>query len=131
MPLLNPQQENSLAAFLTALTQQDESLPLGLQNQLHAMGQNLQARLVELPVIAASLPKLNQSYQAALADTASDKGNQGAQLVSTNQDHSVNLFERAVQVFTDPDPVQAAQQTLPRGLGQIASNPLKRFFGRG
>jgi hypothetical protein len=131
MSLLNHQQENSLAAFLTALAQQDESLPMGLQNQLHAIGQNLEARLVELPVIAASLPKLNQSYQAALADTPTDEGNQGAKLVSTNQEHSVNLFERALQVFTDPDPVQAAQRTLPRGLGQIASNPLKRFFGKG
>ncbi len=127
----NPQQEKILTAFLTALAQQDESLPLGLQQQLQAIGQNLEARVVELPVIAASLPKLNQSYQAALADTSMDKGSQGATLVSTNQDHSADLLERAVQVFTDSDPVQAAQRTRSRGLGQIASNPLKRFFGRG
>lgn len=64
-----PQQEKILTAFVTALAHQDESLPLGLQKQLNAIGQNLEARVVELPTIAASLPSLNQAYQAALSDT--------------------------------------------------------------
>ncbi|HEY9624512.1 MAG TPA: hypothetical protein V6C78_29415 [Crinalium sp.] len=131
MSLLTSQQEATLNAFLTALAQQDESLPLGLQQQLPAIAQNLDARVIELPVIAASLPSLNQSYQAALADAQMNKGEQDATLVSTNQDHSSKLRDRAVQILTDSDPVQAAKRTLPRGLGQIASNPLKRFFGRG
>jgi hypothetical protein len=131
MSHLSSQQESILTAFLTALAQQDESLPLGLQQQLHAIGQNLEARVVELPVIAASLPSFNQSYQAALADAQANIGEQGTTLVSTNQDHSAKLHDRAVQILTDSDSVQAAQRTLPRGLGQIASNPLKRLFGRG
>ena len=131
MSFLNPQQETILTAFLTALAQQDASLPEGLQKQLSAIGQNLEARAVELPVIAASLPSLNQSYQAALADAQAGEGEQGATLVSTNQDHSAKLRDRATKILTDSDPVRAAQQTLPRGLGQIASNPLKRLFGRG
>lgn len=57
-----PQQEKILTAFLTALGQQEESLPLGLQKQLNAIGQSLEARIVELPTIAASLPSLNQAY---------------------------------------------------------------------
>ncbi|XPM57776.2 MAG: hypothetical protein EDM05_008160 [Leptolyngbya sp. IPPAS B-1204] len=130
MSSLNPQQEKILAAFVTALAQQEESLPAGLQNQLQAIGQNLETRIVELPVIAASLPSLNQAYQAALSDTQSE-GQQEAILVSTNQDRSAKLRDRAVQILTDPDPVQAAQRHQSRGIGQIASNPLKRLFGRG
>jgi hypothetical protein len=128
---LNPQQEKILTAFVTALAQQDESLPLGLQKQLNAIGQNLESRVVELPTIAASLPTLNQAYQVALSDTQTDKGDQGATLVSTNQDRSAKLREHAAQILTDSDPVQAAQRNQYRGLGQIATNPLKRFFGRG
>jgi hypothetical protein len=128
---LNPQQEKILTAFVTALGQQEESLPLGLQKQLNAIGQSLEARIVELPTIAASLPSLNQAYQIALSDTQTDKGEQGVTFVSTNQDRSAKLREHAAQIFSDSDPVQAAQRNQRRGLGQIATNPLKRFFGRG
>jgi len=131
MSSLTTEQEKTVTAFVTALAQQEKSLPEGLQKQLHAIGQNLEARVVELPVIAASLPDLNHAYQAALSDPQTAKGEQGATLVSTNQDHSTKLRERAIQILTDPDPVQAAQRHQSRGLGQIASNPLKRFFGRG
>lgn len=127
---LNLQQEKILTAFVTALSQQDESLPEGLQKQLHAIGQNLEARIIELPVIAASLPSLNQAYEAALADTQTE-GEQDTILVSTNQNHSAKLHDRAVQILTDADPVQAAQRSQPRSLGQVASNPLKRLFGMG
>ena len=116
---------------MTALGRLDESLPLGLQQQLHAIGQNLEARIVELPTIAATLPSLNQAYQTALADAQMDEGEQGAMLVSTSQDHSSQLRDRAAQIFTAPDPVQAAQRNLPGRFGQVASNPFKRFFGRG
>ncbi len=128
---LNPQQEKILKAFVTALAHQDESLPAGLQKQLNAIGQNLEARVVELPTIAASLPSLNQAYQVALSDTQTDKGEHGAILVSTSQDRSAKLREHAAQILTDSDPVQAAQRSQYRGDGQIATNPLKRFFGRG
>lgn len=131
MSSLTTEQEKILTAFVTALAQQEESLPLGLQKQLQAIGQNLEARVVELPVIAASLPNLNHAYQGTLADTRTDQGEQGATLVSTNQDHSTKLRERAIQILTDSDPVQAAQRHQSRGLGKIASNPLKRFFSRG
>ncbi|MGB5963561.1 MAG: hypothetical protein WBG73_23190 [Coleofasciculaceae cyanobacterium] len=131
MTSLNSQHEKILVAFMTALGHQDESLPLGLQQQLHAIGQNLEARISELPTIAASLPNLNQAYQTALADAQTDAGEQGATLVSTSQDHSSKLYDRAVQIFTASDPVGAAQRNLPGKFGQIASNPLKRFFGRG
>lgn len=116
---------------MTALEQQDEPLPTGLQQQLHAIGQNLEARIAELPGIAASLPHLNQAYQAALTNTQTDQGGQGATLVSTHSDYSDKLRDRAVQVFTDSNPVQAAQHSQRKGLGQIASNPIKRLFGRG
>lgn len=128
---LNPQQEKILKAFVSALAQQEESLPLELQKQLNAIGQNLEARVVELPTIAASLPGLNQAYQIALSDTQTDKGEHGATFVSTNQDRSAKLREHATQILTASDPVQAAQRSQYRGLGQIATNPLKRFFGRG
>jgi len=128
---LNPQQEKILKAFVSALEKQDESLPLTLQKQLNAIGQNLEGRVVELPTIAASLPSLNQAYQVALSDTQTDKGSQSATLVSMNQDHSTKISEHAAQILTDSDPVQAAQRNQYRGLGQIATNPLKRFFGRG
>jgi monomeric isocitrate dehydrogenase len=131
MTSLNTQNDKILEAFMTALGRQDESLPSGLQQQLHAIGQNLEARIVELPTIAASLPNLNQAYQTALADAQTDEGEPVATLVSTNQDDSSKLRDRAVKIFTAPDSVQAAQRNLPGRFGQIASNPFKRFFGRG
>ncbi|HAA28994.1 MAG TPA: hypothetical protein DCE56_16505 [Cyanobacteria bacterium UBA8553] len=131
MSSLNSQNEKILVAFMTALGRQEESLPLGLQQQLHAIGQNLEARIVELPTIAASLPSLNQAYQTALADAQTDADEQGATLVSTSQEHSSKLRDRAAQIFTAPDPVQAAQRNLPGRFGQVASNPFKRFFGKG
>jgi hypothetical protein len=132
MSSLNNQQEQVLTAFLTALAQQDESLPEGLQKQLHAIGQNLEARIAELPAMAASLPSLNQAYQAALVEAQTNSTDAGVTFVSTNSDQDAKLRDRAVQILTDSDPVQAAQRSRSRGLGtQIASNPLKRFFGRG
>lgn len=128
----NSQQEKSLDAFVTALSQQDESLPASLQAQLQAIGQNLEGRVMELPAIAASLPNLNKAYQAALANAQPDQDEQGATFVSvTNKDRSTDMGDRAARILTDPDPVQAAQQSKSRSIGQIASNPLKRLFRRG
>ncbi|MEO1298097.1 MAG: hypothetical protein AAFW75_20420 [Cyanobacteria bacterium J06636_16] len=108
MSFLNHTQEKSLKAFLTALAQQDESLPPGLQKQLHTIGQNLENRVVELPTIAASLPGLSMSYQAALTDVETNAGESGAMLVSTDQDESTQLRDRAAQIFTNSDSVKAA-----------------------
>jgi len=83
---------------------------------------------VELPTIAASLPSLNQAYQIALSDTQTDKSEQGATFVSTNQDRSAKLREHAAQILSDSDPVQAAQRNQRRGLGQIATNHLSAFL---
>jgi hypothetical protein len=129
MAFSNPQQEKTLTAFLTALSYQEEPLPAGLQKQLHAIGQNLDARIVELPTIAASLPNLNEAYQTALAQTQT--GDQGATLVSTNQDKSEKLRDRGVQILTAADPVRAAQRQMPQQSGRVASNPFKRLFGLG
>jgi hypothetical protein len=129
MPTLNPQQEKTLTAFISALGQQNNSLPEGLQKQLHAIGQSLETRILELPAIAASLPSLNQAYQTALSDTQTDAP--AATFVSnTNQSDSDKQYDRAVDILTADDPVQAAQRSRTP-LGQIASNPLKRLFGRG
>ena len=128
----NPQQEKSLDAFITALSQQDDALPASLQAQLQAIGQNLESRVMELPVIAASLPNLNNAYQAALADAQPDQGETGATLVSTtSKDSSDGIGDRAAKILTDPNPVEAAQRRKSPSIGQIASNPLKRLFGRG
>lgn len=129
MSFFNPQQEKSLNAFLIALSQQDESLPEGLQKQLHAIGQNLENRVVEIPVIAASIPSLDRAYRAALADNQEDE--QVATPISTNQDQSTKFRERAVQILTDSDSVRAAQKKVHRGRVQTASNPLKRLFNLG
>jgi len=128
MATLNPQQAKTLAAFVTALSQQEEALPQGLQQQLNAIGQNLVPRVMELTVIAASLPKLNQAYQKALADTQLE-GDKGATLVSTDQDQNDRFLEEAVKILTDPDPVQAAQHNQSKGI--IAANPtglLQKLF---
>ncbi|MBD1914614.1 MULTISPECIES: hypothetical protein [Cyanophyceae] len=131
MPTLNSQQEKTLTAFITALGQQDNALPEGLQKQLHAIGQNLEARILELPAIAASLPNLNQAYQTALSDTQGNTGTPAATFASsTNQSDSDKQFNRAVDILTADDPVQAARRSKA-SLGQIASNPLKRLFSRG
>ncbi|MGB3789649.1 MAG: hypothetical protein WA949_16685 [Phormidesmis sp.] len=129
---INEQQEKSLTAFLSALSEQDESLPAGLQAQLSAIGQNLEGRVMELTAIAASIPSLNQAYQTALSDVQTGDSEPKATLVSsTGRERSTDITERAAQIFTDADPVQAAKKKMSRSVGQIASNPLKRFFGRG
>lgn len=128
MVSLNPQQENSLTAFITALSQQEKALPSSLQAQLHATGQNLENRLVELPAIAANLPDLNKAYREALA-VERDQENEGATLVSAT-DHDAELIEHAARILTDSNPVQAAQHDRSRVSGLVASNPLKRLFRR-
>ena len=120
-------QEKSIDAFLTALSEQDESLPASLQAQLKAIGQNLQSRAVELPEIAASLPALNQAYQNALQSDSP----QGATPVSYSPDDSSQLMDKAQQILTADDPVQAAQRKHGNAFKQIASNPIKRLFRRG
>ncbi|MEM8505449.1 MAG: hypothetical protein AAF716_20140 [Cyanobacteria bacterium P01_D01_bin.1] len=55
-----------------------------------------------------------------------------ATLVSSGgrkQDTSVS--ESAAKIFTDADSVQAAKKEMAHSSGMIASNPLKRLFGRG
>lgn len=130
MTALTPQQENSLAAFITALAQQETALPPTLTNQLQAIGHSLGGRIVELPTIAASLPDLNQAYQAALVEERSE-GDGGATLVSNDSDDSARLYEKAVEIFTAADPVEAAQQNVSPSLGRIVSAPFKRLFGNG
>ena len=130
MTALTPQQENSLAAFITALAQQETALPPTLTNQLQAIGHSLGGRIVELPTIAASLPDLNQAYQAALVEERSEE-NEGATLVSNDSDDSARLYEKAVEIFTAADPVEAAQQNVSPSLGRIVSAPFKRLFGNG
>ncbi|MBE9160243.1 hypothetical protein IQ265_25975 [Nodosilinea sp. LEGE 06152] len=129
MPNLNPQQEKTLTAFITALGRQDSALPEGLQKQLHAIGQSLETRILELPAIAASLPNLNQAYQTALSDTQAEAP-AATFASSTNRSDSDKQFDRAVDILTADDPVQAAKRSRTP-IGQIASNPLKRLFGRG
>ena len=129
---INEQQEKTLTAFLTALSEQDEALPGGLQAQLSAIGQNLEGRVMELTAIAASIPRLNQAYQAALSDDQTKEGGPKATLVSSSgRERDTSIAEQAAQVFTDADPVQAAKKKMSPSIGQIASNPLKRFFRRG
>ncbi|MBE9059613.1 hypothetical protein [cf. Phormidesmis sp. LEGE 11477] len=129
---MNEQQEKDLTAFLTALSEQEESLPAGLQAQLTGIGQNLEGRVMELRAIAASIPSLNQAYQAALSDVESDDSNPKATLVSTNsRERSVDISRRGAKILTDADPVQAAKKEMSPSIGQIASNPFKRLFGRG
>ncbi|MGD1856846.1 MAG: hypothetical protein ACFB2W_21640 [Leptolyngbyaceae cyanobacterium] len=126
MTSLNSQQEKSIVALITALSQQDKALPAGLQKQLHAIGQNLAGRSVEIPAIAASLPQLSTAYQAALADPDSHPA---ATLVANNSDS--DLMEKATRIFTAADSVQVAKKRTSPSLGQIASNPIKRLFNRG
>ncbi|MGG6240714.1 hypothetical protein ACQ4N7_19000 [Nodosilinea sp. AN01ver1] len=129
MPTLNPEQEKTVTAFITALGRQDSALPEGLQKQLHAIGQSLDTRILELPAIAASLPNLNQAYQAALSDTQANTP-AATFASSTSRSDSDKQFDRAVDILTADDPVQAAKRSRTP-IGQIASNPLKRLFGRG
>ena len=129
---MNEQQEKDLSAFLKALSEQEDSLPAGLQAQLTGIGQNLEGRVMELPAIAASIPSLNQAYQAALSDMTSGDSEPKATLVSsTSRERPTDISERAAQILTDADPVKAAKKKMSPSIGQIASNPLKRLFRRG
>ncbi len=132
MVFFNPQQEDNLTAFITALSRQESSLPAGLQAQLHSIGQNLENRVVELPTIAASLPELNKAYKVAMAEERVHSHEEKATLVSaTEKDPDTELLEHAIRILTAPDPVKAAQQDLSQVSGLVASNPLKRLFRMG
>ncbi|MGC1216264.1 MAG: hypothetical protein WA883_02255 [Phormidesmis sp.] len=129
---LSTRDEKSIQALVTALSRQSEPLPANLQAQLQAIGQNLGNRAVELPTVAASLPRLSSAYQEALSKPQPDAGNTAAKLVSSSsQDDGTQLVERAAEIFTSSDPVQAAQEQNTRSFGQIASNPFRRFFRKG
>jgi len=129
---ISEQQEKELTAFLTALSEQEESLPGGLQAQLTAIGQNIENRVMELPAIASSIPSLSKAYQDALSDVKSGDDEPKATLVSsTGRERETSISERAAQILTDADSVQAAKKKMARSSRVIASNPLKRFFGRG
>lgn len=132
MTSLTPQQEQTLTAFVAALSQQTESLPAALQAQLQSIGHNLENRVMELRVIAASLPSLDQAYREALAEQPKTGDEPSTTLVSSPaQDDSTERLDHAVRIFTSSDSVKAAQQDWSNLSGQIASNPLKRFFSRG
>lgn len=126
------QHEKNLIAFIAALGKQEDSLPAGLQAQLHSIGQNLENRVVELPTVAASLPGLQKAYQEALSDTQAGETKPGAKLVSTSSEkESDELRDRAIAVLTDSDPVRAARKSKIGSVGQMASNPIKQLFNRG
>jgi hypothetical protein len=115
MTPLPPIQEDTLKAFVMALSQQTEPLPAVLQAQLKAIGLNLPNRVIELEAIAASLPSLKRAYDAAMAELraiAAQRGKGVPPAPFTPADHKQNteLSNSAVQIFTDPDPVQAAQK---------------------
>lgn len=129
---ISEQQEKELTAFLTALSEQEESLPGGLQAQLSAIGQNIEGRVMELTAIAASTPSFNQAYQAALSEINAGESEAKATLVSsTGRKQDADITQKAAQILTDADSVQAAKKQMSRPSRMIASNPLKRLFGRG
>lgn len=90
---------------------------------------------MELSVVAASIPSLDKAYREALASLRTSEGEAataGVTLVSSTAQHqSTQLGDNAVQILTAPDSVEAAQHSLSRSSGTIASNPLKRFFRQG
>lgn len=134
MTSFNSTQEQTLTAFMAALSHQTNSLPSALQGQLQSIGHNLENRVMELPVVAASIPSLDQSYREALANLRASEGrpNIDVKFVSTlTQEQNTKLNENAAQILTAPDSVKAAQDKLVQRSGQMASNPLKRFFRRG
>jgi|GEM_PF-1894104 len=134
MSSLDPAQEQILTAFMTALGQQTKSLPSTLQAQLQSIGQNLANRVMELRVVAASIPSLDKAYREALASLRAngEETKIGATFISSTAQHqNIQLTDNAVQILTAPDSVEAAQHHLSRKAGQIASKPLKRFFHRG
>lgn len=134
MPSFDSEQEQILTAFMTALSQQPKSLPPALQAQLQSIGQNLANRVMELRVVAASIPSLDKAYRETLVQlhTNEDKATTEVTFVSSEaQNQNTQLIDHAVQILTAPDSVEAAQHHLSRNAGQIASNPLKRFFRRG
>jgi hypothetical protein len=131
MTFFNPTQQLNLKAFVLALSQQSEPLPPSLQNQLKSIGLNLSNRVVELTTIAASLPNLDQSFRKAQNDIQTAETAQDAEPVTADEvaQHSDELMEQAVQIFTDPDPVRAAQDHFTV-LQKKPSNVWQRFFHR-
>lgn len=134
MSSFDPAQEQTLSAFITALSQQTESLPPALQAQLQSIGQDLANRVMELRVVAASIPSLDKAYRETLVSlrTNEDEAATGVTFVSSTAQHqTTQLTDNAVQILTAPDSVEAAQHRLSRNAGQITSKPLRRFFRRG
>ncbi len=129
MTFFNSTQQLNLKAFTLALSQQSEPLPPSLQSQLKSIGLNLSNRVVELTAIAASLPGLDQSFRKAQNDIQIAETSQDTEPVSADEvtQHSDELMEQAVQIFTDPNPVKAAQEHFAV-LQKKPSNVWQRFF---
>lgn len=111
---LTPRDEINLHAFLVALAQQTEPLPPGLQAQLHAIGQNLTNRVMELATIAATIPSLDNAFHTARSalqtqDGQRSKGVIPAPFTPADQINNTELSNSAVQILTSPDSVKAAK----------------------
>jgi hypothetical protein len=73
-----------LEAFLQALTQQEEPLPLRIQSQLQAIGANLETQVAQLASLAKTHGPLKVAYEAQLDMLLNQGGERKKRLTETN-----------------------------------------------
>lgn len=70
----------TIKAFVVALKQLQQPLPLALRTQLDEIVEDLPELSYELPEVAASFPLLDKAYQTAIRQVIQDSGSEGERL---------------------------------------------------
>lgn len=119
---MNPSDEITLKAFLTALQELKEPLPPNVQTHLNDVAKQLESNpmaIAQLEAIPPQFPSLNAAYMKAkqpLQQEATARNKGKAETIATMPDDvRTDLLDRAVAIFKATDSVEATQV-------EIASN---------
>lgn len=111
---MQPNDIISVTAFLNALAELNQSLPTDIQEQLHAIAQDLKTdptNIGNLDIIAESYPPLDEAYQKELTTLKKEAGqrNKGLPPLPLPKESNKELTNSAIDTFSADDSVTAAQ----------------------
>lgn len=116
---MNPSDEITLKAFVTALNQLDEPLPPNVQTHLNEVGKQIENSpnaIAYLEAITPQHPSLNDAYKKArmpLQANASERNKGKTDPMPPLPDESSNeLTNRAIAIFQAKDSVEAAKVAI-------------------
>ncbi|MGB3238540.1 MAG: hypothetical protein WBB29_09605 [Geitlerinemataceae cyanobacterium] len=116
---MNPSDEVTLKAFVTALNQLNEPLPPNVQIHLNEVGKQIEKNpnsIAYLEAIAPQYPSLNTAYTNARTSLQTDanEGNKGKTdpMPPLPEEPSNQQMNRAIAIFQAKDSVEAAKVAI-------------------